>query len=240
MRRHGGRPAARQPLLVSVQEVMAPFHAPCRAVRAQSDGGLAPGRRAPLEDGDELRGTDTFRRGAENWNATESVRRAGISAARATASASGSIRFVPRAQLEEKLDRRGLVGATGTLTRSATWSASRFIAGIRALGHAARNVDAILAAWSSTCSRASRKRRTSVWRYVKSRARADRSRERRRRFQKADGIVRAARPREIDEPDASRNSGSRERAASTAGRLLPTPGAPVGVTRRCSCRTPET
>ena len=38
----------------------------------------------------------------------------------------------------------------------------------------------------------------------------------------------------------SGNSGSSERAVSTASRLLPTPGGPVSVTRRCSCSSSAT
>ena len=239
-RRRGERPAAG-----------AASSRPCRgrsSIRRALAARCRPGpRRGVTQERRAARGwrraprPSTFTRAAASSIASgnPSTRRA-ISAASATASASGSNRVVPRARSRKSSTAAASSGATGSLTSLATWSASRLVARIRAWGHSARTVDAIRAASSSTCSHASRTRRAAAGAAVKSRARADRSRERRRRV-RGGGRRRPRRPpAEVDEPDAVRELGLEGTRGLDGEPALPTPGAPVSVTRRCSCRAPAT
>ena len=232
-------------LLVPVQEVVAPFHEPLQRGAGRSEAGLHAGapraargwRRAPRD-----RARSRARRRARSPAAIR--RRAGNLGSERDGLGvrleSGSCRA---RTLEESSTAAASSGATGSLTSLATWSASRLVARIRAWGHSARTVDAIRAASSSTCSHASRTRRAAaVWRN-RDVTRASGSEPRtstacaRRRTASSAPPARAKSTSQMP----SGNSASRERAASTASRLLPTPGAPVSVTRRrCSCRTPET
>ena len=95
-------------------------------------------------------------------------------------------------------------GATAIRTSPATWSASRLVASTRT-GHSASTADAIRAASSRTCSHASRTTSTPA-----SRRREIDARERiaaasvNDLCEQPDASSRAARAREVDEPDAVR------------------------------------
>ena len=129
----------------------------------------------------------------------------------------------------------------GTRASLGTRSASRLVARIRTAGHCATSADAIRAASSRTCSHASRTMsapaspRREVTRASGSEPRMSTASARSRTASSAS----PARARSTSQMP-SRNSCSSERAASSARRLLPTPGGPVSVTRRCSPRRPAT